>query len=277
MPPLPIETPPGRPPLPEGTPPPTPPVAGNRSRSNTPIAVLMKNKVDKQGGGSGPASRSESPSLEELEEQYKLLQEKLVEGGTEDSDLIVLDSCDEDSMSAGKESDVIIEEDTNSSIEILEKGENSEKGGNSAGVIEIADDSTADEESDIKNLSLSIPRQMSRQGSTTSINTYGELGTGSPLNSQPGTPYTQSNISFTDMSLSFKGTLSISKEFGTPIVHREKAITALPDSTNFGKGIEDHIPFENLPDSTGTFDKMRTLIQKIRTNVKTSKRKPSKK
>ncbi|XP_012939214.1 zinc finger CCHC domain-containing protein 8 [Aplysia californica] len=61
-------------------------------------------------------------------------------------------------------------------------------------------------------------------------------------------------------------TISLSRAFGTPILVREKS--SLPDATKFGVGIEDHINFENLPDSTGTFEKMRNLISIIRDKIK---------
>lgn len=42
----------------------------------------------------------------------------------------------------------------------------------------------------------------------------------------------------------------------------------LPDSSKFGKDIEEHIPFENLPNSTGTFEKMKDLLDLIRNKAK---------
>ncbi|XP_059163216.1 zinc finger CCHC domain-containing protein 8-like isoform X2 [Physella acuta] len=61
-------------------------------------------------------------------------------------------------------------------------------------------------------------------------------------------------------------TISLSKDFGTPILVREKI--KLPDASKFGKDIEEHIPFENLPNSTGTFEKMKDLLDLIRNKVK---------
>ncbi|RUS83321.1 hypothetical protein EGW08_008943 [Elysia chlorotica] len=57
-------------------------------------------------------------------------------------------------------------------------------------------------------------------------------------------------------------TVSMSKEFGTPIFTREKF--NLPDASKFGKDIEEHIPFENLPNSTGTFEKMKDILELIK-------------
>ncbi|KAK0058834.1 zinc finger CCHC domain-containing protein 8 [Biomphalaria pfeifferi] len=61
-------------------------------------------------------------------------------------------------------------------------------------------------------------------------------------------------------------TISLSKDFGTPILVREKI--HLPDAAKFGKNIEEHIPFENLPNSTGIFDKMKDLLEVVRKKIK---------
>ena len=75
----------------------------------------------------------------------------------------------------------------------------------------------------------------------------------------------QKNFSFTPSS-------SISKDYGTPILVREKSYQALPSPDKFGRGIEDHIPFENLPDSVGTFSKMKNLFSILRDKVKKVKK-----
>ncbi|BFZ18357.1 hypothetical protein BsWGS_21396 [Bradybaena similaris] len=61
-------------------------------------------------------------------------------------------------------------------------------------------------------------------------------------------------------------TISLSRDFGTPVLTRENS--GLPDAAKFGQGVEEHIPFENLPNSTGTFEKMRSLIEAIRNKTK---------
>ncbi|CAG5135778.1 unnamed protein product, partial [Candidula unifasciata] len=68
-----------------------------------------------------------------------------------------------------------------------------------------------------------------------------------------------------DLPLS-SSTISLSRDYGTPVLTRENS--GLPDATKFGQGIEEHIPFENLPNSTGTFEKMRNLIDTIRNKTK---------
>jgi hypothetical protein len=37
-------------------------------------------------------------------------------------------------------------------------------------------------------------------------------------------------------------------------------------------GLPDHIPFENLPDSTGSYSKMSKLIDRIRNSMKRKKK-----
>ncbi|GFO43104.1 Zinc finger cchc domain-containing protein 8 [Plakobranchus ocellatus] len=61
-------------------------------------------------------------------------------------------------------------------------------------------------------------------------------------------------------------TISMSKDFGTPIFTRDNS--SLPDASKFGKDIEEHIPFENLPNATGTFEKMKDLLDLIKKRTK---------
>ncbi|XP_062602163.1 zinc finger CCHC domain-containing protein 8-like [Saccostrea cucullata] len=204
VPPLPLDTPPTRPPLPKETPPHTPPVP-----------KLSLPKVAREISMT-ESERSESPSLEELEGQLKLLQEKLVSG---EADTDLLDSC------------VTSDEDSNSEV---------------AGLLALKQ------------------KILKRTDSISSIQTFGELGSGGSCPSTPQTP----NISLSDVNplSSLHQSNSISKDYGTPIL--KGPVESLPDSSKFGEGIEDHIPYENLPDATGTFDKIRDLINKVRTMKK---------
>jgi len=56
---------------------------------------------------------------------------------------------------------------------------------------------------------------------------------------------------------------------GTPIVELHSPFEILPKYANFGKDMTEHIVFENLPDYTGTWDKMSGLIQRIRNRKET--------
>ncbi|KAL4224071.1 Zinc finger CCHC domain-containing protein 8 [Mactra antiquata] len=234
-PPLPPDTPPGRPPMPLSTPPPTP---DENSRQSS-----------KQLSRESSTGRSDSPTLAELEEKYQLLQKTLNESGDDNdmAEIVVLDSCDDDSQSSE-----VIGEKSSDPIEI----DSVNDGDDSTCPIEIANDSI-DSTEDFE----FIKPQLNRVGSVTSIQTFGELGTGSPASSNPGTPV---HNPFPDDKPSFKGTVSVSKNYGTPILKRAGSIDTLPSDSKFSQGIEDHIPFENLPEATGRFGAIRKIVDKIR-------------
>ncbi|XP_058806811.1 zinc finger CCHC domain-containing protein 8 homolog [Phymastichus coffea] len=56
-------------------------------------------------------------------------------------------------------------------------------------------------------------------------------------------------------------------QLGTPILYSASPFKRLPSSEKFSKDICDVINFENLPDSTGKYDQMSELLQKVRTRV----------
>jgi len=87
------------------------------------------------------------------------------------------------------------------------------------------------------------------------------------MNDEPKEEVADASIQEENSSLS-TSKLSISCDFGTPILVRHKS--GLPDASRFGAGVEEHIPFENLPDSTGTFEKMRSILGTIRNKFKKS-------
>ncbi|XP_015123905.1 zinc finger CCHC domain-containing protein 8 homolog [Diachasma alloeum] len=55
-----------------------------------------------------------------------------------------------------------------------------------------------------------------------------------------------------------------SVELGTPILQSTSPFTKLPSSEKFSKDICDVINFENLPNSTGKYEKMTGILQKVR-------------
>lgn len=253
-PPLPPETPPSRPPIPDSTPPPTP---DENSQHST-------QKLSRENSKTPSGDRAGSPSLEELEMKYQLLQKSLLnEDSLNDSDLVVLDSFEDDDensqVSAGAEG-----EQSANPIQIDSSDEG--VGESSKNPIEIANDSI---DSNVDDFEFVKPKLM-KSGSAASIQTFGELGTGSPSGSAPSTP---DHSPLTDFKPSFKGSVSKSKNFSTPVMKRVGSIESLPSDSKFAQGIEDHIPFENLPDATGNFDKIRTLVNKIRKLKPTFKKK----
>jgi len=52
---------------------------------------------------------------------------------------------------------------------------------------------------------------------------------------------------------------------GTPIVEMYSSFGSLPDNSKWGVNMSEHVAFENLPNYTGHWDKMKAgVIQKIR-------------
>lgn len=72
---------------------------------------------------------------------------------------------------------------------------------------------------------------------------------------------------------------SVSYTLGTPLAFdcsddgtdRETSITKLPDRSLFSVGVSDHILYENLPNATGTFQRLRTVIHSLRNAASSSR------
>lgn len=64
-------------------------------------------------------------------------------------------------------------------------------------------------------------------------------------------------------------TRSASKKFafGTPILESVSPYEKIPERDKWAVGITEHLPFANLPDSTGNFEKFRGLLDKIRGKI----------
>ncbi|WAR03845.1 ZCHC8-like protein [Mya arenaria] len=163
-PPLPAETPPRRPPPPNSTPPPTP-------DENTRTSLLSRESSVAPSDG-----RSGSPTLEELEQQYQALQHTLLEG--------------EDSQTGDSgEEGTGVGDDTANAIE-LDSADDIDPAGTSICPIEITNDSVDSCPDDFE----FVKPKLVKCSSTTSIQTFGELGSGSPRGSAPGTPCFRSII-----------------------------------------------------------------------------------
>ncbi|XP_064612194.1 zinc finger CCHC domain-containing protein 8-like [Liolophura sinensis] len=222
-PPLPVDTPPCNPPLPDGTPPPTPPVTQGRalnftSTGRTSRSASVRSSMDRQSS-SGEVGGSDVPSesLEDLENQYKVLMEQLATEEGEDSDVVVMDSYNNDDSNSAHEKET-------------EEGEISQ------------DDSQTSEGTQV-------------------LTDDGEVSSSSVPNP---------DLVCQVLNPIMKPSVSVSRNYGTPI-HKASAFSSLPDPEKFGSGITDHIPFENLPDATGTFEKLKGLLGKIRDKKKTKK------
>lgn len=57
-------------------------------------------------------------------------------------------------------------------------------------------------------------------------------------------------------------------EFGTPILNSTSPYIRLPNADNFMKGVSPVIDFENLPNSTGKYEQMTGVLQKVRNTLK---------
>jgi len=87
-----------------------------------------------------------------------------------------------------------------------------------------------------------------------------------PVESSPvlihSTPSRQTSSSSTSSASSSN---KVSKtEPGTPICETFSPFLKLPKQERFGKDMSEHVVFENLPDYTGKWDQMSSLIKKIR-------------
>lgn len=56
----------------------------------------------------------------------------------------------------------------------------------------------------------------------------------------------------------------LSSTEGTPVLKSSSGHSRLPPRENFSKDICDVINFENLPESTGKFERMRGLLKKVK-------------
>lgn len=58
-----------------------------------------------------------------------------------------------------------------------------------------------------------------------------------------------------------------STTFGTPLLQAESSYSNLPSDEKFAKDICDVINFENLPNSTGKYEKISLLLKKVKDKV----------
>lgn len=87
--------------------------------------------------------------------------------------------------------------------------------------------------------------------------------------SNPGTPCKSSPIIPSLTTLETPNNLHkigrvTSMELGTPILQSTSPFTKLPASEKFSKDICEVINFDNLPNSTGKYEKMTGILQKVR-------------
>ncbi|XP_041347941.1 zinc finger CCHC domain-containing protein 8-like [Gigantopelta aegis] len=237
IPPLPPDTPPSKPPPPDSTPPSTPfassprpmyhptpanmtppPLPPDTPPGLPPLPTSSKRHTSRMS--SRESARSESPSLEILEEQYKKIVEALDDENS-DPEMAVVDVCNlEDESNIQPDSN-------NSDIAGNASSPNSLLSGKNSPTLPSIQNSRASPSSNIQNSS---------------------------------TP-TSANLSTPQTPIHVQSSRSISKDYGTPIVVKEKSINKLPDREKFSVGVEQHVLYQNLPDSTGTFEKIHSLMK----------------
>lgn len=84
-----------------------------------------------------------------------------------------------------------------------------------------------------------------------------------------GTPLSpEDSESISRLALTPHSYRSASVTCGTPVVEgtieETVKIRGIPDALSFAKDITEHIPYENIAGATGTFDRMRGLLKRVR-------------
>lgn len=81
--------------------------------------------------------------------------------------------------------------------------------------------------------------------------------------SPPATPDVQSAVANKIILHASKGAVT-----GTPVIKGVSPFNNLPNSEKWREGVSDVMDFENLPESVGKYEKMRTLLETVRVKVK---------
>jgi len=155
----------------------------------------------------GSPKRSETPTLSDLEEKQRLLQQQLASNISD-----VTESCDSDT--------------------------DTEKLGASG-------------------LEFKVPGPTSAPG-TPATNMPAPSYFSTPADKLEQPSFTEDSVLSTPNSSS-NLSRSLSMSLGTPVPKNNQA---LPDPSKFQQNVEDHIPFENLPDAIGSYEKLRKLLKK---------------
>lgn len=76
------------------------------------------------------------------------------------------------------------------------------------------------------------------------------------------------NLDSDDSNSLNKSNIVKESSFGTPIFKRESSFCKLPHIDNFSINMTPIINFENLPNTTGTYEKMAGILEKVRKKLK---------
>lgn len=66
--------------------------------------------------------------------------------------------------------------------------------------------------------------------------------------------------------------ISLSQSPGTPILKQGNPFEKLPGADKFAQGITEHLPFENLPEAVGKFDKIRGVLSDVQKKLQNIKK-----
>lgn len=87
------------------------------------------------------------------------------------------------------------------------------------------------------------------------------------IKSDLNTSSSQITITSTPVQKSSNQSSIKSVHLGTPVLSSASPYNKLPSSEKFSQNISDVINFENLPDSTGKYEQMTGVLQKVRSTL----------
>ncbi|XP_048479466.1 zinc finger CCHC domain-containing protein 8 homolog [Plutella xylostella] len=183
---------------------------------------------------SKPSSGRESPSLADLEEKKRLLLAALETGTPAKSPSRTESSLDIDVVTIDNEPEPTeqVEDSTTENIDVVTIDDTE--------VSKTTDNVDVEHVEEDKVESTEVP-------STSADSTKSKTGPDTPQTPKTGC---------------VKTTL-----YGTPVMNIASSYEKLPSDDKFAKDICDVINFENLPDSTGKYKKISTLLKKVKTEL----------
>lgn len=128
---------------------------------------------------------------------------------------------------------------------------------------------TEEQQPDLLNVSIApIEADSSQEDGSIANNSSGTSPACSDNNDNCCTPRMEPGTKVSRLSGSTTPNSAIKEVvMGTPLLKSSSPYTALPDGQKWAAGVCDVIDFENLPDATGTYEKLSGLIKKVRTVV----------
>ncbi|XP_054724740.1 zinc finger CCHC domain-containing protein 8 homolog [Uloborus diversus] len=120
-----------------------------------------------------------------------------------------------------------------------------------------------------KNSAASSPSSLNEEfvalESSNDMSIVSEISVHSKSPSRPESPVQTSNKLVRSES---RTSQSKFMTLGTPSLSRHSSYTKLPDYELFSKDVTSHINFENLPNSTGTFQRIKGVLKKVKEKMK---------